>query len=340
MSRLILGLETSCDDTSVALLRHDGSASTLLCMNSLSQDDTLKKWGGVVPEIAAREHVKALTPLLELSLGEANVSLKDVTDIAVTTSPGLIGALLTGLNTAKTIAWLHRLPITPVNHLWAHLEAVHLTTPTPYPYLGVLVSGGHSLIVKVKSATDVEVLGQTLDDAAGEAFDKGGKLLGLGYPAGRHIDRHAELGDPKRFPFPISYMRDRPGMMSFSGIKTAMRVFLEKHPEGKTEWLADVCASYQHAIVQTLVEKIIEVQKLRQLQNLPIVLGGGVAANRGLRKALQNRFKDVRLVEPRFCTDNAGMIANWAARAPQMSVPFPECLSMDAKSRTVEKHVS
>lgn len=337
MSRLILGLETSCDDTSVALLQHEGERTALLSMNSLSQDDTLKKWGGVVPEIAAREHVKALTPLLELSLREANVTLEDVTDIAVTTNPGLIGALLTGLNAAKTIAWLRRLPITPVNHLWAHLEAIHLSNPTPYPYLGVLVSGGHSLIVRVKSATDVEVLGQTLDDAAGEAFDKGGKLLGLGYPAGRHIDRLAQDGDPKRFPFPISYMRDRPGMMSFSGIKTAMRVFLDKHPEAKSESLADVCASYQHAIVQTLVEKVLEVQKLHQLRELPIVLGGGVAANRGLRSAFQARFKDVRLVEPRFCTDNAGMIAHWAARAPAMSVPFPECLGMDAKSRAVEK---
>ena len=336
-SRLILGLETSCDDTSVALLRVEGQTSHLLSLNSLSQDDTLKKWGGVVPEIAAREHVKALSPLLEISLKEANVAISEVTDVAVTTNPGLIGALLTGLNAAKTLAWMHELPITPVNHLWAHLEALHLTNPTPYPYLGLLVSGGHSLIVKVNSATDVVVLGQTLDDAAGEAFDKGGKLLGLGYPAGRHIDRHAELGDPKRFPFPISYMRDRPGMMSFSGIKTAMRVFLEKNPQGNAEWLNDVCAGYQHAIVKTLVEKVVEVQKHHQVLDLPIVLGGGVAANRGLRKAMQARFKDVRLVEPRFCTDNAAMIAHWAARAPQTSIQFPDCLSLDAKSRAVEK---
>lgn len=335
--RLILGLETSCDDTSVALLRYQDGQAQLLCMNSLSQDDTLKKWGGVVPEIAAREHVKALSPLLQLSLQEANVQWSDVTELAVTTNPGLIGALLTGLNTAKTLAWMLKLPVTPVNHLWAHLEAIHLTQPTHYPYLGLLVSGGHSLIVKVSGPNQVEVLGQTLDDAAGEAFDKGGKLLGLGYPAGRHIDRLAASGNPKAYPFPISYMRDRPGMMSFSGIKTAMRVFIEKNPKAVSDSLADVCASYQRAIVQTLVEKLIEVRNLHHLQELPLVVGGGVAANRGLREALTKKFKDVRLVEPKFCTDNAGMIANWAARTPQMQVPYPECLKMDARSRTVEK---
>lgn len=337
MKRIILGIETSCDDTSLALLTKEGDDVHLLTLNSLSQDETLKKWGGVVPEIAAREHVKALAPLLELSLKEANLTLDDLTDIAVTTNPGLIGALLTGLGAAKTLAWIKQLPITPVNHLWAHLEAIHLTQPTNYPYLGLLVSGGHSLIVKVNASNSVEVLGQTLDDAAGEAFDKGGKLLGLGYPAGRHIDQQAKLGDPKKYSFPISYMRDRPGKMSFSGIKTAIRVFIEKHPEAKTEWLADVCASYQQAIVQTLVEKIIEVQKLHQLQHLPIVVGGGVAANNGLRTSLKKRFKDVRLVEPKYCTDNAAMIANWAARTPEMAVSFPECLSMDARSRSVEK---
>lgn len=337
MKRVILGIETSCDDTSLALLTKEGENVNLLTLNSLSQDETLKKWGGVVPEIAAREHVKALAPLLELSLKEANLTLDDLTDIAVTTNPGLIGALLTGLGAAKTLAWLKKLPITPVNHLWAHLEAIHLSRPTKYPYLGLLVSGGHSLIVKVNASNSVEVLGQTLDDAAGEAFDKGGKLLGLGYPAGRHIDKLASKGDPKKYSFPVSYMRDRPGKMSFSGIKTAIRVFIEKHPEAKTDWLEDVCASYQHAIVKTLVEKIIEVQKMHQLQDLPLVVGGGVAANIGLRLALNKRFKDVRVVEPKFCTDNAAMIANWAARNPEIAVAFPECLSMDARSRSVEK---
>ncbi len=337
MERLILGLETSCDDTSVAVLKSGPAGRELLCLHSLSQDDTLKKWGGVVPEIAAREHVKALAPLVKIALEDAGIRSEQLTDVAVTTEPGLIGALLTGLQAAKTLAWMHRLPVTPVNHLWAHLEAIHLTAPTPYPYLGLLVSGGHSLIVKVSGPTQVEVLGQTLDDAAGEAFDKGGKLLGLGYPAGRVIDQLAAQGDPTRFSFPVSRLRDRPGKMSFSGIKTSLRVFIEKNPAAKTADLADTCASYQRAIVTTLVEKTDEVRALHHLEKLPLVVGGGVACNRGLRAALAARFPDVRAVEPRFCTDNAAMIANWAALAPQEAIPFPQCLNLDAKSRTVEK---
>lgn len=337
-SRLILGLETSCDDTSVAILRQEASACTLLGLNSLSQDETLRKWGGVVPEIAAREHVKAIAPLVELTLKEAAVEAKELTDIAVTTHPGLIGALLTGLGAAKTLAWLYHLPITPVHHLWAHLEAIHLTTPTAYPYLGLLVSGGHSLIVKVSGPSAVEVLGQTLDDAAGEAFDKGGKLLGLGYPAGRVVDQLAQKGDPLKYAFPISFMRDRPGKMSFSGLKTAMRVFLEKHPDAKeASVLPDVCASYQYAIARTLSEKLQEVRQLHRLEALPIVVGGGVACNSGLRAMLSKRYPDVRFVAPKFCTDNAAMIAHWAALVPEAQVAFPDCLGMDAHSRAVEK---
>jgi N6-L-threonylcarbamoyladenine synthase len=337
MSRLILGIETSCDDTSVALLRTEGPRATLLTMLSLSQDDALKAWGGVVPEIAAREHVKALTPLLRALFAEVNLTSADLTDVAVTTRPGLIGALLTGLNAAKTLAWSHQLRITPVNHLWAHLEAIHLSAPTPYPYLGLLVSGGHSLILRVSGPNDVEVLGQTLDDAAGEAFDKGGKLLGLGYPAGRVIDELASKGDEKRFSFPISHMRDRPGKMSFSGIKTSLRVFIEKHPEHVRDALPDVCASYQRAIIHTLYEKLKEVRQLHNLQALPVVVGGGVACNRGLRALLGAKLPDVRFVEPRFCTDNGAMIAHWAHLAPGEAVAFPECLGLDARGRAVEK---
>lgn len=336
--RLILGLETSCDDTSVALLEDRPQGPQLLSMRSLSSDLMLSKWGGVVPEIAAREHVKAITPLVEAVMSEGQKTFNDLTDLAVTTHPGLIGALLTGLNAAKTLAWALKLPITPVNHLWAHLEAIHLSEPTPYPYVGLLVSGGHTLVVHVRSPIDVEVWGQTLDDAAGEAFDKGGKLLGLGYPAGRFVDERASQGDPRRFAFPYSRMSDRPGKMSFSGLKTALRVFVEKHPvESKSDWLDDVCAGYQAAIVRTLVEKTNEVLKMKNAGHLPLVVGGGVACNQGLRRGLRERFPDVRFVEPRFCTDNGAMIAHWALRAESARVAFPACLELDARSRAVPK---
>jgi N6-L-threonylcarbamoyladenine synthase len=331
---VILGLETSCDDTSVAILKKDGDKIEILSHLSLNSEKVLALWGGVVPEIAAREHVKAIAPLVELALKEANLTLKDLQQIAVTTSPGLIGALLTGLHAAKTLAWLHELPITPVPHLWAHLEAVHLTHTVEYPYLGLLVSGGNTLIVKVDGANLIEVLGQTLDDAAGEAFDKAGKMMGLGYPAGRQIDELAQKGDENKYSFPISYLRDRPGKMSFSGLKTSMRVFLEKNPDAP---LIDVCASYQKAIVTTLLEKVQEVRKLHNLGELPIVVGGGVACNSGLRFAFQKKFPEVYFVEPKFCSDNAAMIAHWALRSPETSVSFPDCLSLDAKSRFFDK---
>lgn len=334
MTRVTLGLETSCDDTSVAILAQDGDEVTVRSVLSLSSEKVLALWGGVVPEIAAREHVKALAPLIELVLREAKTPITEITDVAVTTSPGLIGALLTGLHAAKTLSLLHELPITPVPHLWAHLEAIHLTQKVSYPYLGLLVSGGNTLILKALGPNAFEVLGQTLDDAAGEAFDKAGKMMGLGYPAGRVIDEKARLGNPERYSFPVSYLRDRPGMMSFSGLKTSMRVFLEKNPDAPLE---DVCASYQRAIVTTLVEKVQEVRKLHQLGELPIVVGGGVACNTGLRAGFQKKFPEVYFVEPRYCSDNAAMIANWALRTPEALVAFPECLGLDAKSRLLEK---
>jgi N6-L-threonylcarbamoyladenine synthase len=334
MTRTVLGIETSCDDTSVAILKGDTHHVEVITLLSLNSEKMLARWGGVVPELAAREHVKVLAPLVREALNEAKMQMSEISDIAVTSAPGLIGALLTGLHAAKTLAWYNKLPITPVPHLWAHLEAIHLTQKVSYPYLGLLVSGGHTLIVKMSSPIEVEVLGQTLDDAAGEAFDKGGKLMGLGYPAGRIIDEKAQLGDPKKYSFPVSYLRDRPGKMSFSGIKTAIRVFLEKNPEAL---LNDICASYQEAIVKTLDVKMKEVIELHHLESLPIVIGGGVACNSRLRTRFRQNYKDVYFVEPKFCTDNAAMIANWALRSKASMVAFPECLGLDAKSRLIDK---
>lgn len=340
--RIILGVETSCDDTSICILEA-GDTPKILSLNSYNQDFLLSKWGGVVPELAARSHVKAIPPLLEVSFKEANVSPEDITEVAVTTHPGLVGSLLTGINLAKTFAMIQELPIVPVNHLFAHLEAIHLTEKVSYPYLGLLVSGGHTAFWWVKGPADMEVLGTTLDDAAGEAFDKGGKLLGVGYPAGKIIDDLAKNGDMKKFDFPISYLRDRPGKMSYSGLKTALRVKLQKMtPEEIKADLPHLCASYQEAIVQTLrikaeeiIEKILD-QRVKNFET-PIVIGGGVACNSRLKAIMQERFKNVHVVKPVFCTDNAGMVANWAARVPQMKVSFPECLGLDAQSRFVEK---
>lgn len=323
----------------------DASEKTprILSLNSYSQDFILEKWGGVVPELAARSHVKAIPPLLKVGFEEAKITPAEVTEVAVTTHPGLVGSLLTGINLAKTFALMEELPIVPVNHLYAHLEAIHLTEEISYPYLGLLVSGGHTAFMWVKSPTEMDVLGSTLDDAAGEAFDKGGKLLGVGYPAGRIIDDLAKTGDRTKYDFPVSYMRDRPGKMSFSGLKTALRVKLEKMSadEIKQE-LPHLCASYQEAIVNTLKIKCEEVitkvlnLDLRKFET-PIVIGGGVACNSRLREVMNSRFKNVHVVKPLFCTDNAGMIAHYASLVPQNRVNFPECLSLDAQSRFVEK---
>ncbi|WP_408099163.1 tRNA (adenosine(37)-N6)-threonylcarbamoyltransferase complex transferase subunit TsaD [Peredibacter sp. HCB2-198] len=341
--RIILGVETSCDDTSLCILEVDNHTSKILSLNSFNQDFLLMKWGGVVPELAARSHVKALPPLLDVTFKEAGISPEDITEVAVTTHPGLVGSLLTGINLAKTFAMMRNLPIVPVNHLFAHLEAIHLTEEVSYPYLGLLVSGGHTAFMWVKGPNEMDVLGNTLDDAAGEAFDKGGKLLGVGYPAGRIIDDLAKTGDKDKYDFPISYMRDRPGKMSFSGLKTALRVKVQSiQPEEVKAELPHLCASYQEAIVQSLrvkadeiIEKILE-KKVNGFTT-PIVIGGGVACNSRLREVFKQRYKNVHVVKPIYCTDNAGMVANWAGRVPDLQVPFPECLSLDARSRYVEK---
>ncbi len=319
------------------------TGTKILSLNSYNQDFLLSKWGGVVPELAARSHVKAIPPLLEVAFREAQIQPKDVSEVAVTTHPGLVGSLLTGINLAKTFALIHELPITPVNHLYAHLEAIHLTENISYPYLGILISGGHTVFFWVTGSNKFEIIGNTLDDAAGEAFDKGGKLLGVGYPAGKIIDELAKQGDAKKYAFPISYLRDRPGKMSFSGLKTALRVKLEKmsSEEIKTE-LNHLCASYQEAIVQSIRIKTEEViEKVLNLKvktfDTPIVLGGGVACNSRLREVMQSKFKNVHAVKPIYCTDNAAMIANWASRAPELTINFPECLLLDAQNRFVEK---
>jgi N6-L-threonylcarbamoyladenine synthase len=341
--KLILGIETSCDDTSIAILKGNPDDLThkpeLLAHQSFSQELILRKWGGVVPEIAARNHLEKISPLLESALNLANVRIANIDLVAVTTHPGLLGPLLTGINCAKTIALLNELPIASVNHLYAHLEAVHLTTTVSYPYLGMLVSGGHSMYLLVTSPTEFEIIGNTIDDAAGEAFDKGGKLLGLGYPAGKIIDDKAVFGDFKKYAFPISMLDSGDATLSFSGVKTALRNFIEAHPDNNFK-MEDVCASYQYAIVQALVRKCqvaVDIAFSRFGRDLPIVVGGGVACNSALRKTMTEKFSEVHFVSPKFCTDNGAMIANYALRTFNEAIPFPECLLLDARNQFVSK---
>lgn len=345
--KIILGIETSCDDTSVCLLRgQTGLASErpeVLALKFFSQETLLKKWGGVVPEIAARNHLVKLAPLIEEVFCLANLKPSNVDAIGVTTHPGLLGPLLTGLNSAKTLSLIHEVPIIPVNHLFAHLEAIHLTEDISYPYLGLIVSGGHSLYLLVESATDFTVLGTTIDDAAGEAFDKGGKLLGLGYPAGRIIDDFGKLGDPKKYEFPIGLKNSANSDLSYSGVKTSLRQFIEKNPELLTSQddMNNICASYQWAIVAALKLKLkYAIKKSKELGfvDLPTVVGGGVACNSHLREEIARSYKNSFFVKPQFCTDNGAMIANYALRTFGINkVDFPECLELDAKGRFLNK---
>ncbi|HAZ14391.1 MAG: tRNA (adenosine(37)-N6)-threonylcarbamoyltransferase complex transferase subunit TsaD [Bdellovibrionales bacterium GWA2_49_15] len=355
--KIILGIETSCDDTSLALLSGpEGAGSrtpTILGHKSFSQELILRKWGGVVPELAARNHLMKLAPLFEELLKEAKITPSQIDCIGVTTHPGLLGPLLTGINVAKTLSLLHKLPINPVNHLFAHLEAIFLTQPLPYPYLGLLISGGHSAFFLVKSPLDFQYLGGTTDDAAGEAFDKAGKILGIGYPAGKAIDDLAQKGDSTRFPFPIGLKNVEGPILSFSGLKTSFKNMLDQDPslvchtteDQHRPVIADLCASYQMAIITALrlkteaAYRILASDKSLPAKKIPLVVGGGVASNRGLRQIFNSHFPHCSFVPLQFCVDNGAMIANYALRTPQNNRPYPESLALDATSTYIQKSV-
>jgi N6-L-threonylcarbamoyladenine synthase len=266
----------------------------------------------VVPELASRAHVAKVIPIIEEALARAKLGLEDVDAVAVTRGPGLVGALLVALQAGKALAWARGLPLVGVNHLEGHLAAIFLDNeaPPPWPHLGLLVSGGHTELVEVAGHGQHRILGATRDDAAGEAFDKVGKLLGLGYPAGAKIDRLAQSGDARAVPFPRS-MRRHALDFSFSGLKTSALHALEQRglPEGQA--LADFCASFQAAVVRQLVDKT--ALALEQTGHRHLVLAGGVAANRGLRRGLEElcaaRAVQLHVPPPRLCTDNGAMIA-------------------------------
>lgn len=346
MSKLILGIETSCDDTSIALLK----GNDVLSLISYDQNKVLKKWGGVVPEIAARNHLEKLPVVLEKVFKETEFELEDIDLIGVTALPGLLGALLTGLNTAKSLSLIYKKPILPVNHLYAHLEAIHIDQKVSYPYIGLLISGGHSIFFLVKSRNDFKVLGSTIDDAAGEAFDKGAKLLGLGYPGGHIIDKLAKFGDEQKYNFPIGLKSSADCRLSFSGLKTALRVFLENKKISQVESFEfdksfqdfyDICASYQHAIVKALALKMrYAIKKVKEefnIKDFSIVCGGGVACNSAIRQELTKKYDKVYFVTPKYCTDNGAMIANYTRINHEDAFSYPECLKLDARGRFIDK---
>jgi N6-L-threonylcarbamoyladenine synthase len=317
--RLILGLETSCDETAAALVTDDGR---ILSSVVSSQAELHARYGGVVPEVASRRHLELVVPVVREALTEADASLDDVTRVAVTRGPGLIGALLVGLSAAKALAWARGLPLVAVDHLHGHVASLFLEpVAAEPPFLCLLASGGHTLLLDVQDHSGFRVLGTTLDDAAGEAFDKGARLLGLGYPGGAEIDRIAREGDPEAYDFPVARV---PGLdFSFSGLKTALLYKVRELPADElTARRADLAASYQRAIVTALVGRTREAAEQIGAEQVAVV--GGVAANSELRAALPG----AALAPLPLCTDNAAMIAS-AARFLE-EIPSPRYLALDA----------
>ena len=307
---LLLAIETSCDETAAAVLRGEREVLSDVVASQMALH---AEYGGVVPELACRAHVEAVLPVVDRALRDAGVRAPDLTAVAVTQGPGLVGALLVGISFAKALCWAHDLPLVPVNHLEAHLSAVFVEGDVPTPFVGLVVSGGHTALYLCARRGEYRLLGQTLDDAAGEAFDKVAKLLGLGYPGGGVIDRLAREGDPSRFRFPRPMLWSPHPDFSFSGLKTAVREHHSRYagPLDERE-LRDVCASFQEAAVETLVEKAGRAAKDAGVGCL--VACGGVACNSRLREGLARKAEqlglELRIPRLRLCTDNAVMVAS------------------------------
>jgi N6-L-threonylcarbamoyladenine synthase len=321
VSAVILALETSCDETAAAVVTDDGHVRANVVA---SQAELHARYGGVVPEVASRRHLELVTPVVREALHEAHTSLDEVDRVAVTTGPGLIGALLVGLAAAKGIAWGRGLPLVPVDHLHGHVASLFLEPdPVEPPFLCLLASGGHTQLLDVADHSGFAVLGTTLDDAAGEAFDKGARLLGLGYPGGAEIDRLAPEGDPEAYRFPVARV---PGLdFSFSGLKTALLYAVRDLSPAELEARrADLAASYQRAIVRALVERTLAAAERTGAARVAVV--GGVAANSELRGALPG----AALAPLRLCTDNAAMIGSAARFVPP--IPAPDYLGLDARA--------
>jgi N6-L-threonylcarbamoyladenine synthase len=309
MQPTILAIESSCDETSAAVIQNSKILSNIVATQAVHE-----QYGGVVPELASRAHQQNIIPVVEQALVSANITKSGLDAVAFTQGPGLLGALLVGCSFAKAFAMGLGIPLISVNHMQAHILAHFIEEPRPpFPFLCLTVSGGHTQIVKVNSHLEMEIIGQTTDDAVGEAFDKAAKMLGLPYPGGPLLDKMAQQGDPNRFIFPVSSV---PGFnYSFSGIKTAVLVFLKQqkalNPAFVEENLADICASIQKTLIDTLLRKLVLAAQETGIRELAIA--GGVSANSGLRQALQDyaaRYGwQVYIPAFAYCTDNAAMIA-------------------------------
>ena len=324
----VLGIESSCDETAAAVLA-DGCR--ILSSVVASQDLVHAPYGGVVPELASRRHVEVIVPVVESALADAGVKLGDLGAIAVTQGPGLVGSLLVGCSLAKSLAYVMRVPLVGVNHLEGHIFAAFLEAPPPeYPFLALVVSGGHTALYHAPAPLTYTLVGQTRDDAAGEAFDKVAKLLGLGYPGGPIIERTARHGDPGAIAFPLAQMTDQAPDFSFSGIKTAVSLRVNRHGPLSPGAVADIAASFQATVVKMLVRKTMKAASRLGVKR--VVLTGGVAANQALRGALAAEAAlhriTVHVPSPRLCTDNAAMIA--AAGAARIAAGQRAPLTMNA----------
>ena len=327
---MILAIETSCDDTCAAILDPSGRRAFSNVVHTQREHE---RYGGVVPEVASRAHLERLDGVVQRALADAGVPLKEVTHVAVTVRPGLIGALLVGLSAAKGLAYAHRLPLIPVNHVEGHVAAAYLADQAlAPPFVALVASGGHTAIYSV-TESGMNLLGQTLDDAAGEALDKGARMLGLGFPGGPALSKAAQGGDPSRYAFPVALKEKSNLDFSFSGLKTSLLYRLKAMDEkGVREELSHLAASYEAAVVDALSLKLL---RAAELYDAPaIVVTGGVAANAPLRRVLIEECErlGVKLVIPpsELCTDNAAMIGAAAATTP--IVPYPDYLGLNARS--------
>ncbi len=303
----ILAIESSCDETSAAIIRDGKVLSNLIATQKVHE-----RYGGVVPELASRVHMQNIIPVVDVAFQDAGVSKDEISAVAFTQAPGLIGSLLVGSCFAKSFAQANNLPLISVHHMQAHVLAHFITENPPFPFLCLTVSGGHTQIVLCRDYLDMEVVGETIDDAAGEAFDKFAKMMGLPYPGGPLVDKYAATGDPLKFKFPMAEMKDF--SFSFSGVKTAFLYFLQNqtklNPNFIEENRDDLCASAQHTIVNMLMAKLVKAAKHYRIRHVGIA--GGVSANSGLRKALTETGKKLNwttYIPPfEYCTDNAAMI--------------------------------
>ena len=323
----ILAIESSCDDTSAAILINGKIRSNIVASQAIHQ-----KWGGVVPELASRAHQQHIVAVVNEAISVANIAKNDLNAVAFTRGPGLLGSLLVGTSFAKAFALGLNIPLIEVNHMQAHVLAHFIDEPKPtFPFLCLTVSGGHTQIVLVKEALDMEIIGETQDDAVGEAFDKAAKLLGFEYPGGPMIDKFAALGDARKYKFPIS---DMPELgFSFSGVKTSILYFLQKETQKNELFIetnkADICASIQYTLIEILMKKLKLASQQYAIKN--IAIAGGVSANKGLRNTLNNLGQELgwQVFIPNFeyCTDNAAMIAMAAHFKAEKNIFSPNNIS-------------